>query len=252
MKQAYKLHIQKIMFDPVSFSDNRQTTFVTSGLGRFKRMNFVTVTFMLLTFFHASTAQDTISDADGNVYNTIQIGDQVWMKENLRTTKYSNGDIIGTTVPGNKDINDKANPKYVWKYAGKENNISIYGRLYTWYAVTDSRGICPCGWHIPNESDWLKLIEYLGGESVAGGKLKKEGTSDWYSPNVGATNKSGFTALPGGGRLSNGVFNDYGNGAIWWNAEGSGYYLNYSDAYIHKWGFVKSSGLSVRCVKNDD
>jgi len=208
-------------------------------------MKFIFIALILLRLFNVSIAQNTISDVDGN-------GDQVWMKENLRTTRYNNGDNIGTTVHGNKDINEENSPKYVWEYTGKENNINAYGRLYTWYAITDSRSLCPCGWHVPNEAEWLKLVRYLGGESIAGGKLKKEGTTDWYSPNVGATNESGFSALPGGGRLSNGVFNDYGNGAIWWNAEGSGYYLNYSDAYIHKWGFVKSSGLSVRCVRDDN
>ena len=213
---------------------------------------FILVILIFLKFLNTSKAQNTISDAEGNVYNIIQIGDQIWMKENLRTIKYNNGDLIGTTFPEFKDINGEDSPKYVWNYAGKENNVRTYGRLYTWYVIFDPRGVCPCGWHIPNDSEWLKLISYLGGDSIAGGKLKEEGSSDWNFPNVGATNESGFTALPGGGRISNGIYNDYGTGAIWWNAEGKGIYLNYSDAYIHKWHFIKSSGFSVRCIKDND
>ncbi|RIH67089.1 hypothetical protein D1164_01255 [Mariniphaga sediminis] len=249
IKREYIYSIQKWVFNLWNFLINIRRSY---ELSNYIYVKVIIVLLILLKLASVSIAQDTVTDIDGNIYHTVQIGDQIWMKENLRTTRYKNGDIIETTVPENKDINEENNPKYVWVFAGKEKNVNTYGRLYTWYSITDSRGLCPCGWHIPDESEWLKLANFLGGESVAGGKLKKEGIIDWYSPNIGATNESGFSALPGGGRLSNGVFNDYGNGAIWWNMEGSGYYLNYSDAYIHKWDFVKKSGLSVRCVKDDD
>src|SRR4029078_12512714 len=134
----------------------------------------------------------TVTDIDGNVYHTVTIGTQVWMVENLKTTKYRNGDLIGTTIPATLDISSESTPKYQWAYKGEESNVATYGRLYTWYAVADSRNVCPTGWHVPSDAEWTTLTTYLGGESVAGGKLKENGTVHWESPNTGATNESGF------------------------------------------------------------
>ena len=128
----------------------------------------------------ATTA--TVTDIDGNVYNTVTIGTQVWMKENLKVTKYRNGDAIGITTPATLDIWGETSPRYQWAYDGNESNVATYGRLYTWYAVTDSRGVCPTGWHVPTDSEWTTLTDYLGGESVAGGKMKEAGTTHWNSP----------------------------------------------------------------------
>lgn len=105
---------------------------------------------------------DTITDIDGNVYNTISIGPRIWMVENLKTTRYNNGDLIGTTTTLNKDITGENNPKYQWPDAGLEENVQTWVRLYTWYAVKDSRGICPAGWHIPSDEDWETLPEATG------------------------------------------------------------------------------------------
>jgi uncharacterized protein (TIGR02145 family) len=141
------------------------------------------------------------------------------------------------------------------------NNISTtasqsYALLYTWYAVTDSRNICPVGWHVPTDSEWNTLSTYLGGISVAGGKLKESGTTHWSSPNTGATNESGFAAFPGGFRLTNGSFsNIQNNGSYWSSTEFSAqsayyWYMLFDHSDIARIYQNKSDGRSVRCVKN--
>jgi len=144
-------------------------------------------------------AQDkaSVTDIDGNVYQTVSIGTQVWMKENLKVTRYRNGDIITPTNPATLDISGESAPKYQWAYNGDEGNVAVYGRLYTWYAATDLRNVCPSGWHLPTDTEWTTLTTFLGGFKVAGGKLKETGSAHWQSPSTGATNQSGFTALPG-------------------------------------------------------
>jgi uncharacterized protein (TIGR02145 family) len=103
----------------------------------------------------------TVTDGDGNIYGKVIIGTQVWLTENLKTTKYRNGDLIGTTTPAGLDIYDEVTPKYQWAYAGNEDNVATYGRLYTWYAITDTRNVCPTGWHVPSDAEWLTLENYL-------------------------------------------------------------------------------------------
>ncbi len=209
-----------------------------------------------VSFRTLANTGNTITDIDGNVYNTVVIGSQTWMKENLKTTKYRNGDAIGTTTPTNKDITTESTPKYQWVYAGNEGFASIYGRLYTWYAATDSRGICPTGWHVPSDEEWTKLTTFLGGEDVAGGKLKETGTSHWRSPNTEATNSSGFTALPGGTRNYNGSFNSLTNLGFWWSSTGNGldysrfWYMSFNENTVHIGSYKQMTGLSVRCVKD--
>jgi len=151
-------------------------------------------------------SNNKITDVDGNVYTSVTIGTQVWMVENLKTTKYSNGDLIGTTTPATLDISGESTPKYQWAYDGNESNVATYGRLYTWYAVTDIRGVCPIGWHVPTDAEWTTLSIFLGGDNVAGGKLKETGTTHWTTPNIEATNETDFTALPGGSRSNSGAF----------------------------------------------
>jgi len=160
-------------------------------------LSLTTATCLILLINCQKDDDNTVTDVDGNVYHTVEIGTQVWMVENLKTTKYRNGDLIGTTTPATLDISSEATPKYQWAFEGNESNVNTYGRLYTWWAVTDIRGVCPTGWHVPTEDDWITLTTYLGGEDVAGGKLKEAGTTHWWAPNEGATNSSGFTALPG-------------------------------------------------------
>lgn len=153
-----------------------------------------------IIFYKAGTSSlgNTVTDIDGNVYNTITIGTQVWMVENLRTTRYRDG----TAIPNVKD-------NITWAalqtgaycdYGNTPANSTAYGRLYNWYAAAGSYNICPTGWHLPTLDEWNTLIAYVGGPTGAGGKLKEEGQNHWGNPNVLATNVVGFTALPGGSR----------------------------------------------------
>jgi uncharacterized protein (TIGR02145 family) len=173
------------------------------------------------------------------------------MKENLKVTKYRNGDAIGTTTGS---ISNDSSSKYQWAYNDNESNATTYGRLYTWYAVTDTRGLCPTGWHVPTDAEWTTLTDYLGGSNVAGGKLKEAGTTHWFSPNTSADNSSGWTALPGGYRDYDGSFHLMGSSGSWWSATEldatfAWYrYLSYvygdaSRAYIYEY-----YGSSVRCL----
>ena len=202
----------------------------------------------------------TVTDVDGNIYGTVKIGTQVWMAENLKTTKYRNGDLIGTTSPATLDILGEATPKYQWALNGDESTVNTYGRLYTWYAVSDNRNVCPAGWHVPTEIEFKSLITYLG--SVAGGRLKESGTAHWSDPNVDDLSDSKFNALGAGVREVRTIgptvivrffgLNGFG---VWW-----GYW---EDGIIGTslviWGTETAStgisynanyGLSVRCILN--
>jgi uncharacterized protein (TIGR02145 family) len=195
-----------------------------------------------------------VTDGDGNVYGKVIIGTQVWLTENLKTTKYSNGDIIGTTIPAELEIFYEDTPKYQWSYEGNEDYVDIYGRLYTWYAVTDPRNICPAGWHVPSDSDWLVLEYYLGGYEIAGGKLKETGTTHWITPNYGATNESGFTALPNGWRNIDLMFVNFAKFGGWWSSTEytSEYafcnYVSYKSTIVTEEIDNKKSGIAVRCL----
>jgi uncharacterized protein (TIGR02145 family) len=196
----------------------------------------------------------TVRDIDGNIYKTVKIGSQYWLAENLRTTKFRNGDSIRTISPATLDITIESSPIYQCAYDGKESNAEIYGRLYTWYAVTDSRNICPTGLHVPSEEEWTTLALYLGGVSVAGGKLKETGTSHWKNPNTGATNESGFGARSGGYRSGTGKFFDIGGSGNWWSStEVTGtnawcYTIYNYIGSIYKHNGKKTNELSVRCI----
>ena len=194
-------------------------------------------------------------DADNNFYHSVTIGTQTWMKVNLKSTKYRNGDLLGTTDPATKDVSGESAQKYQWVYDGNDNNLSLNGRLYTWYVATDSRNICPAGWHVPSKTEWMTLVDYDGGMAVAGLKLREAGTSHWY-PNTDATNESGFTALPGGSRLPDGSFWGSGHAGVFWTITPT-VSVNYSWTVViygdranidyTSQGLV--SGQSIRCIK---
>jgi len=200
----------------------------------------------------------TVTDIDGNVYHTVTIGTQVWMVENLKTTKYRNGDPMPnvTDLATWKTINSGA---YCWYNNDAATYKATYGALYNWYSVSDSRNIAPTGWHVATDAEWTTLITFLGGKEVAGGKLKETGTSHWLSPNTNAANSNGFTALPGGYLNSydgNGTFSSIGTYGIWFSSTEH----STTEARIHEvkndngrcapGEAEKGHGFSVRCVKD--
>jgi uncharacterized protein (TIGR02145 family) len=194
----------------------------------------------------------TVTDIDGNVYPAVQIGGQCWLAANLKTTRYNDG----TTIPNVTD-NTAWTQLNSGAWCNYENNSSYdatYGKLYNWYAAADPN-ICPQGWHVPTDAECTALTGYLGGEGVAGGKMK--GTTLWNAPNTGATNESGFSGLPGGSRLYNfGGFGALGSNSYWWSAsEGGalgawGRYLDGSSAGIFRFSYFKRDGFCVRCVRD--
>ena len=202
-----------------------------------------------------NTNTTSVSDVDGNVYQTVTICNQTWTKSNLNVSKYRNGDVI----PKVQDATQWANlTTGAWCYYNNNTaNGAVYGKMYNWYAVNDPRGLAPSGYHIPTDDEWTSLINCLGGGSIAGGKMKEAGTGFWLTPNTGATNESGFTGLPGGYRRSdNGSFNYIGNLGFWWSSsEGSttnawDRALKYDDGTAYRGGNVKRGGFSVRCIKD--
>jgi len=197
--------------------------------------------------------ETTINDIDGNIYHTMTVGGQVWLVENLRTTRYRNGDPI-------PNIRDSASWCHQTQgaYCNYENDTlrsTPYGHLYNWYAVTDSRKLAPAGWHVASDAEWLGMINTLGGEQDAGGKIKEAGVGHWNPPNAGATNASGLTALPGGGRIGGKCYN-LGSNAYFWTAtehlKASAVYRNMIFDYVDvsHGSSDKRNGLSIRCIKD--
>jgi uncharacterized protein (TIGR02145 family) len=206
--------------------------------------------------FTTAAPSNTVIDIDGNVYQTVTIGSQVWLAENLKVTHYRNGDSIPHVTDG---------PSWSWlttgAYCNLDNNdttnVATYGRLYNWYAVDDSRNIAPTGYHVASDSEWQALVNYLGGDAIAGGKMKEAGFAHWISPNTGATNESGFSALPGGCRRSgDGSYHDIRALAYFWSSaeSSSSYawnrYLGYTTSEVGRSDYVMQYGLSVRCVRD--
>ena len=195
-------------------------------------------------------------DIDGNGYNTVTIGAQVWLDRNLRTVKYSNGDLIPTSTTPSLDITGESTPKYQWAYEGDNNNVVTYGRLYTWYVATDNRNVCPADWHVPSETEQMTLTTYLGGPTIAGGKLKESGTKNWLSPNTDASNSSSFTALPGGLQYSWGLYLNNGSFGFFWSISDrdavTGYDLNLGkdNGVANHGSWDKNFGMSIRCIKD--
>ena len=235
-----------------------------------KRTQYFTfIIFLLLLGMTTGCERDeviTVIDIDGNVYTGVKIGAQIWMTENLKTTKYSNGDLIGTTTPATLNTGTENRPKYQWAYNGDENNVVTYGRLYTWFTVTDNRNICPVGWHIPTDTEWHDLVLYLDNSAsltiyestTAGSKLKESGTMHWQSPNTGATNDKGFAALPGGYRYNNGTFYGFGSFCIWWSTtedpanDGNAWIRILDDVSsgVGRSAECKYDAYSIRCLRN--
>jgi len=186
---------------------------------------------------------------------TIRIGTQTWTVKNLSVQIFRNGDTIPQAMTDEEWIHAAQEKKPAWCYYQNDSlNGKKYGKLYNWYAVSDRRGLAPKGLHIPDNEEWKILADCLGGEKVAGGKLKAK--PSWDSPNIGATDSCMFSGLPGGLRDYDGTFNGLGSSAGWWTASAGDterawdWFLLYNSAYIHATLDAKALGLSVRCLKN--
>ena len=204
-----------------------------------------------------------VTDVEGNEYQTVIINGQEWMAENLRTSTYADN----VPIPNVTDITDwQSLTTGAWvHYENNSQNESPYGKLYNWYAVTSPRNVCPTGWHVPTNSEWADLTDYLSGVApegniipVAGGKMKSTGTQYWESPNVDATNESGFSGLPGGFCPgNNGLgFQHIGTFGWWWSSNNetthlaNTYFLHNIDGNVYTDLSNKKFGYSVRCIKD--
>ena len=208
----------------------------------------------------------TVTDIDGNVYHTVTIGakgssgSQVWMAENLKTTRYNDGTSI-PLVTDNSAWRILIAPGYCWYNNDAPTYKNTYGALYNFYTVNTGK-LCPTEWHVPSDTEWTVLTNFLGGEDVAAGKMKSNGTIEagtglWYAPNAGATNESGFTGFPSGYRVYTGTFGEIGYQAQFWSSTE----FNFSDVWFRGLQFnfagmgggtiTKPAGLSVRCLKNN-
>ena len=206
-----------------------------------------------------SGSANTVTDVQGNVYATVQIGTQRWMAENLRTTKFCNGEDI-PQISNDNNWNTATTPGWC-VYNADPTNDTLFGKLYNWFTVSDPRNACPCGWHVPSDAEFTTLTDFLGTESVAGGKMKAIGTLSggdglWSIANFEATNESGFTGLPGGGRASGAQFSGVNVNAWFWNS--SSYtattawrrIIENLSPGVTRSEVNKKTGCSVRCVQD--
>jgi len=212
----------------------------------------------------------TVTDIDGNIYNTVQIGNQCWTQSNLKVSKYRNGDNIPTGLSNSAWENTTSGAYAIYDNNDPVND-GLYGKLYNWYTVNDSRGLCPTGWHVPSDGEWNVLVKYLDPSadtvcgncwqsSIAGGALKSTAMQPtpggWASPDTGATNSSGFTALPGGLRYNDGGFYNVASYGYWWSSSvssGSNAWnrdLYYTSSNIGRLIYGRANGFSVRCLKD--
>jgi uncharacterized protein (TIGR02145 family) len=208
--------------------------------------------------FNPDLVYSTVADIEGTIYKTIPIGDQVWMAENLKTTLFNDGSDI-PEVTGFGSWSDLTTPAHAWCFNNDSLYKDLYGAYYNWFAVSTGK-LCPTGWHVPSDSEWQILISYLGGDRVAGSKLKEAGKNNWTSSNKNATNESGFTAIPAGFRSTvDGAF--AGNGEIcgWWTATeqsqsvaGSSWcrWLRGDTTIVVRSERFKKEGFTIRCIKD--
>jgi uncharacterized protein (TIGR02145 family) len=197
----------------------------------------------------------TVTDIEGNVYKTVKIGKQWWMAENLKATRYRNGDSIPNVIDSALWVNLSSGA--YCNYDNSPGNSEIYGRLYNWYSVDDRRNLAPSGWHVSTDAEWFTLTTYLGGVNAAKVKLHERGSTHWQFYNPKATNESGFTALPAGERFPYSNFSNLGYDATFWtNREYDslcawywGLGFGYEDVY--RINIQKSCGFSVRCIMDN-
>jgi uncharacterized protein (TIGR02145 family) len=223
----------------------------------FKHLSILSLSLFIVTISFAQVAGIGVPTTVTS-YPSVTVGCQTWMSKNLDVTKYRNGDPIPqvTDKPAWRALTTGA-----WCYYNNDSAMgAIYGKLYNWYAVNDPRGLAPAGWHIPIDFEWTLLSKCLGGDAVAGAAMKETGTAHWISPNTGATNSSGFTALPGGYRNIGGTYYTIGTGAKFWSATPANdvsrptfawlRLLSNSNSINLRTNNNKEDGFSVRCVKD--
>jgi uncharacterized protein (TIGR02145 family) len=226
---------------------------------KMKQSFWICIVVVLLPNSLVAQVED-LTDIEGNTYKTVQIGTQTWMAENLKSIKYNDNSII-PWVAGNSEWTSLTTPGYCWYNNSENANKNMYGALYNWYVVNTGK-ICPTGWHVPTKEEWMKLATYINDN---GGKLKETGMVHWHFPNEGATNSSGFTALPGGFRSPNGVFFSIREAGFWWShsvcIECDAFpEWHFNDAWNFSLGARtmgygnqhdnKSYGFSIRCLKD--
>lgn len=204
--------------------------------------------------FIAEPSCGTITDFDNNVYQTVMVGSQCWMRENLRTTRYNNG-VLMPNITDDYAWNTLHTGAYC-NYNNDTDYVNPYGHLYNWFAVNDSNKICPSGWHVPRDAEWTVLTDFLGGAGYAGGKLKETDTIHWAPRNVGATNETRFTAIGGGFRSSDVGFSSIRVFCDYWTADECGFsdgwfrLMGSGSTRVTKYHFSKTLGMNVRCVRN--
>jgi uncharacterized protein (TIGR02145 family) len=210
-----------------------------------------------------SADESKTTDIDGNIYKTVNIGTQTWIAENLKTTKFNDGSVILLVTESFKwaALMTLKTPGYCWYNYDADMYNSPYGALYNYFALdvatNGGKNVCPTGWHVPTDTQWTILTTYLGGESVAGSKLKETGTTHWQNQNTDATNETGFTALPGGNCGYDGTFWAFGVYGEWWSSTEAGvngaWYrrMDYSDRGVFRDYYYKHFGFSVRCIKDN-
>lgn len=205
--------------------------------------------------FNSNLSYGKMSDIEGNEYKTITIGSQTWMAENLRTTRYRNGDSIPNVIENSEWGNLSTGAFCNYNNSTNEDSIATFGRLYNWFAVSDDRGLAPKGWRVPDVYDWEILTVYLGGDSLASSNLKEVGNTHWGDP-FDSNNCSGFTALPSGRRYLVQNFSGIGYYSVYWtssefeNTKAGFLYLFCYDSFVWKGLNYKQNGYAIRCIKD--
>lgn len=233
-----------------------------------KRLSLLLIVLLALISCHKNPTESeqngivtgTIRDVEGNIYKIIRIGKQWWMAENLRVTQYRNGEWI-INVTGSKTWSDLTVGAYCY-YDNDFDKAKNYGNLYNWNALVDRRNLAPEGWHIPTDDDWQELVDYLGGETLAGGEMKSVGSIEnndglWAGSNESGTDEFGFSALPAGYRNQNGLYNGKDSSAYFWSSTEKGNntavyrYLNHDNSTVYRDDSgLKQAGYSIRCVRD--
>lgn len=224
----------------------------------FENNKFVIIPGISMANLKTSGYGEDLFDIDNNQYKTVYIGTQQWMAENLKTSKYNDGTPI-SNVKENLDWKNSLKGGFVNFYNDIVYN-EVYGKLYNWYVVdpinNGNKNVCPAGWHIPSKDEWGVLINYLGGDLVAAGKMKKVGERYWNNPNKGATNSSQFSAISGGIRSVYGDFVYLGDNGYWWSSTNENQttawclFINYNSESTDRYAIEKNNGFSIRCLKD--